>query len=154
MLFALSACAAVTPQGQNPTLTAPNGDVTRPKPRPASLAPPPSSSAVTAEQFDTTTGAERVAATQTSADAGGEALLGQSIVTLGAPAKPGFWLETPLVTAPRSGRVVAIASGESVLVDLIPIEGPLGAGSRISLAALRLLNVGLTGLHEMQIFGR
>jgi len=34
----------------------------------------------------------------------------------------------------------------------VPITGPDGAGSRISLAALRLLNVGLAGLHELDVF--
>ncbi len=153
MCLGISACA-LTSDIEKPAETMPDPDVVRPKPRPASLAPPPPQNATTVEQFDTTTGAEREAATEVAADTGGETLLGQSIVTLGAPAKPGFWLETPLVSTPRPGRVVATATGESVLVDLIPIDGPDGAGSRISLAALRLLGVGLAGLHEMQVYGR
>ncbi len=128
-------------------------DVVRPKPRPASFAPLPSENAVTVEDFDTTSSAERTAASAT-ADANTEEDLGQTIATLGSPATPGFWLETPLVSQRRPGRVVAVENGESVLVELIPVDGPAGAGSHLSLAALRLLGVGLTGLHELLVFGR
>ncbi|MCB1356318.1 MAG: D-galactarate dehydratase [Maritimibacter sp.] len=118
-------------------------------PRPGAAALP-GAGAVTAEQFDTTTAEERAAAA-----AGGPsgALLGRTVATLGNPADPGFWLETPLVDAPRQGRAVAVSSGRSVQLELRPTGGAAGSGSRISLPALRLLDVGLTGLHELDVFG-
>ncbi|HCQ67638.1 MAG TPA: hypothetical protein DIU07_21975, partial [Rhodobacteraceae bacterium] len=106
--------------------------------------------AVTAEQFDTTTAEQRAAAA--SGAAGGEARVGRTVATLGNPADPGFWLETPLVDVVRAGRVVAVTTGKSVQVELRPIAGDPGAGSRISLPALRLLEIGLTGLHELDVF--
>lgn len=126
-------------------------DVTRPTRRPAHLAPPPPDTAVTVEQFDTTTQEERVAASQVTV-AADNAALGRTVATLGNPAETGFWLETPLVSQVTQGHVVSAATGERVAVELRPIEGPDGAGSRISLAALRLLNVGLAGLHELDVF--
>ncbi len=112
----------------------------------------PVAGAVTAEAFDTTTEAERAAATAGPTGAG--AALGRTVATLGNPADPGFWLETPLVDRVRPGRAVAAANGKAVQLELRPIDGAPGAGSRISLAALRLLGVGLTGLHELEVFGR
>jgi hypothetical protein len=128
---------------------APAAGQVRPMPRPGG-ASMPGAGAVTAEQFDTTTEAERAAAL--AGPVGGEARVGRTVATLGNPADPGFWLETPLVSTARPGRVVAVATGESVQVELRPIEGDPGAGSRISLPALRLLGVGLTGLHELDVF--
>lgn len=152
--LSLTGCAIFEPRNGDSAALAPGGNVLRPKPRPTSMAPTPSAGARTAEAFDTTSDAERQAATNVSRDVSGERDLGQSIVSLGSPAQSGFWLETSLVTAATPGRVVALATGESVLVELLPMDGPAGAGSRISLAALRLLGVGLTGLHEMQIYER
>ncbi len=129
---------------------APGLETPRPVARPGSGPVAPARDAVTVEQFDTTSEAERAAAADAGAT-GGEVALGRTIATLGSPAKPGFWLETPLVSAPAKGRVVA-ANGESVLVDLLPLDAPTGAGSHISLAALRLLGIGLTGLHELSVF--
>lgn len=125
----------------------------RPHARPSDLditarvAPP--KSARTVEEFDTTTKAERTAATeksQVSKD------LGATVIGLGDPTQPGFWLKTPLVKTARKGLVSVVASGKSVQVDLIPIEGPKTAGSRISLAAIRLLGVPLTALSEVEVF--
>jgi hypothetical protein len=76
------------------------------------------------------------------------------VATLGNPADPGFWLETPLTDRVRPGRVVAVETGAAVQLELRPIDGPAGAGSRISLAALRLLGVGLAGLHELDVFAQ
>lgn len=152
-LVSVAGCA-ILPRGADAQMNAPAGPTgPRPKPRPSSFAPPPPADATSAEDFDTTTTAERDAASAASADPSAEQALGQTIASLGSPAQPGFWLETPLVTARRPGRVVA-SNGESALVDLIPIQGESGAGSRLSLAALRLLGIGLTGLHEIQVFVR
>ena len=129
----------------------PDENTPRPVPRDGETAAAPPEDAVTVEDFDTTTSAERAAAVEGAADDQTGVPLGKTIATLGSPARPGFWLETPLVRRQAKGRVVA-ASGKSVLVDLIPLDAPTGTGSRISLAALRLLGEGLGGLHELQVF--
>lgn len=146
----LSACAMALPTGTGmPAGQTPDETTPRPAPRPTAHAAPPED-AVTVEQFDTTTAEERAAAATAAAPVE-ELVLGRTIATLGSPTRPGFWLETPLVTAPGKGRVVSTETGESVLVDLIPLDAPAGAGSRISLAALRLLAVSLGGLHELTV---
>lgn len=107
----------------------------------------------TVEQFDTTTEAERqiaVAAAEPAEDA--EAALGSTIATLGDPSDPGLWLATPLVSEARPGRLAL--GDQSVLVELRPIPGAETAGSRISLPAIRLLGAPLTGLTEIEVFGR
>ncbi|MDT8329037.1 MAG: hypothetical protein RQ750_16965 [Roseovarius sp.] len=101
--------------------------------------------------LDTTTAKERAAAVAVAAKAGARDL-GVTIASLGAPSEPGFWLKTPLVTAPAKGRVDYGANGKSVAVDLIPLAGPEGAGSRMSLAAFRLLEAPLTGLPEVRVY--
>lgn len=116
---------------------------------PAPLAP---KGARTAEQFDTTTAEQRAAALAAPA-AAKESKLGSSIASLGDPASPGFWLETPLVSKVQQGRVVHPKSGASVQVELRPISGSAGSGSRISLPAMRLLGVPLTDLAEIEVFG-
>ncbi len=146
----LGACAMFPPSGERgPEAQRPDATTPRPAPRPAGHEAPPEN-AVTVEDFDTTTAAERAAATAAPAAAEGVPL-GVTIATLGSPTRPGFWLETPLVSAPAKGRVVATETGKSVLVDLIPLDAPAGAGSRLSLAALRLLGVPLGGLHELKV---
>ena len=136
-------------------------DQTRPQSRPQSgpqsgLAQaalrPPSAAARTVEQFDTTTQAERQAAVVAASAPVEGASLGLTLASLGDPAKPGIWLETPLVAKAGPGRVVYPGSGKSVLVDLIPINGPKTAGSRMSLAAMRLIDAPLTGLPEVEVF--
>ncbi len=146
-LLGLVGCANLG--GPSDADLAPADGQIRPMPRPGDGVIPPEG-AITAEQFDTTTEAERAAAA--AGPDGGEARVGRTVATLGNPADPGFWLETPLVTTVQSGRVVAVANGASVQLELRPIAGDPGAGSRISLPALRLLEVGLTGLHELDVF--
>lgn len=113
--------------------------------------PPPPPSANTAAEFDTTSDAEKQAALAPPEPAG-EKRLGETIATLGNPTDPGFWLETPLVSSVTQGRVEATANGKSVSLELRPIPGADGAGSRISLPALQLLEVGLAGLHELVVY--
>lgn len=146
----LSGCSLIG--GQPPDLSPPEG-MTRPMPRPGGGGVMAPGGAATADAFDTTTPAERAAA-MAAPEPAGEAKLGRTIAALGSPAKPGFWLETPLVAQVRPGRVVALANGKSVQVELRPTGGEAGAGSRISLPALRLLEVGLTGLHEVEVFAK
>ena len=106
--------------------------------------------AKTAEQFDTTSTAQRQAAAAAPVPAGGA--LGDTIASLGDPADPGFWLETPLVTTTQQGHVVSKATGKSAQVELRPIAGPATAGSRISLPALRLLGLSLTDLPDLRVY--
>lgn len=163
LLLALPGCAALTarlPGG------APPGAAVAPEPRPqpstaqvesvaaARLAAP--RGARTAEQLDTTTEAERAAAVaEADAPAGAaEERLGTTVASLGDPADPGFWIATPLVAQARPGRVVYPATGEAALVELRPAGGPASGGSRLSLPAMRALGAPLTGLPEVEVFGR
>ncbi|WP_136442362.1 hypothetical protein [Pacificoceanicola onchidii] len=124
----------------------------RPEARPDGVtAPPPPPEARTVEEFDTTTAEDRAEAAAPPEPAG-EKSLGTTVASLGDVAKPGFWLETPLVSAPGKGRVVNPATGKSAQVDLIPIEGPATAGSRISLAAMRLIEAALTDLPTLEVY--
>ena len=109
-------------------------------------APPPPENARTVEDFDTTSAAERTAAAATG---DGGALLGRTVASLGDPAKPGFWMTTPLVTFERPGRIEYPQKGTKVEVTLIPSDG---ASSRVSLAALRLLDAPLADLSELDVF--
>ncbi len=121
----------------------------RPAARPAGVAAKPAATAHTAEQFDTTTPEQRAEAETAS---GRARKLGVTIASLGNPAEAGFWIKTPLVSKAGKGRVEYPATGKSVAVDLIPIDGQKSAGSRVSLAALRLLGAPLTGLPELIVY--
>lgn len=105
----------------------------------------------TVEEFDTTTAGERIAAVQAANDAG-ETLLGTTVASLGNATKGGFWLETPLVSVPQKGRVHYGPSGKSVALDLLPVDGLVSGGSRLSLAAMRPLEVPLTGLVQVAVY--
>lgn len=78
--------------------------------------------------------------------------LGVTVASLGDPGREGFWIETPLVSTPGMGRVTYEKTGRTVKVELIPISGPATAGSRLSLAAMRLLDAPLTGLPEVKLY--
>ncbi|KPU84109.1 hypothetical protein JI58_05810 [Marinosulfonomonas sp. PRT-SC04] len=121
----------------------------RPAARPDTGVAKPVKTARTVEQFDTTTVAQR---SKAAAPTSGGRKLGATVGSLGNPTEPGFWLKTPLVTVAGKGRVEYPANGKSVAVDLIPIDGPKTAGSRVSLAALRLLGAPLTGLPELVVY--
>ncbi len=124
---------------------------TRPQSRPGALDTAerrPPETARTVDEFDTTTAEERQVAAAVPAAVSAETALGTTIVSLGDPVRPGFWLETPLVSAAGTGRVVYPETGQSVQVDLSPSD----SGSRMSLPAMRLIGVPLTGLVEVQVF--
>ena len=144
----LAACGPLSLTG--PQATATDAAQTRPQSRPEVLETAqrrPPASARTAEEFDTTTEEERVAAASPASEAQ-ERSLGTTVVSLGDPARPGFWLETPLVSSVVTGRVVNPENGQSSQVELSPSE----SGSRMSLSAMRLIGVPLTGLAEVQVF--
>ena len=152
MGLALAGCAQLGLAPQTP-LSSSEGQL-RPQARPGGEAIAmrvPPETARTVEDFDTTTQQEREAASA-PVQVAGERLLGTTIVSLGDPARPGFWVETPLVSSTTTGRVEFAATGKSSRVDLIPIDGPATAGSRMSLATMRLIGVPLTGLAEVQVF--
>ena len=129
------------------------GDM-RPVARPDGQGIRPADNATSVEEFDTTTQAERQAALTPQNAGVVEQNLGSTVASLGNPTDPGFWLETPLVSTKRPGRVVYGVTGTSVAVDLIPIAGPNTGGSRISLPALRLLGAPLAGLPELTVYAR
>lgn len=107
-----------------------------------------SSSGQSAAALDTTTVAERRAA----AAAGGGTKVGSTVASLGDPTVEGFWARTPLVSAPAKGRLADPRTGASVAVDLKPLDGPKGAGSQVSLAAMRALGVSLTDLPHLDVY--
>jgi hypothetical protein len=158
-VLALSACAqlksAVAPKPSGDAVATPDETTaTRPQARPSALnttlkAPPVT--ARTVDQFDTTSVAEKKAAAQ-AAPVVQSNRLGLTVASLGSPADPGFWLETPLVDAVQAGRVVYPANGKSVAVELRPIAGPKTAGCRLSLPAMRVIEAPLTGLPEVEVF--
>lgn len=100
-----------------------------------------------ADALDNTSATELAKAENVS---GGNSL-GSTVASLGDVTEQGLWLKTPLVSAKTSGRIEA-AGGKSLAVTLIPIEGEASAGSRISLAAMRGLGLGLTDLPTLKVF--
>ncbi|WGW02539.1 hypothetical protein [Tropicibacter oceani] len=156
MAFGLSACGngifAAKPVSQTPPVAV-SDDQPRPQSRPETLsaAPKPPANARTVEDFDTTTAEERQQAAA-APEPVGERKLGETVASLGDVSKPGFWLETPLVSAATKGRILYPGSGKSAQVDLIPIDGPATAGSRISLAAMRLIEAPLTDLPTIEVY--
>lgn len=133
----------------------PAADQTRPRARPGTLdttVRKPPETARTVEDFDTTTDEQRAAAAADTPEPAAEQALGETVASLGDVAQPGFWLKTPLVSSPGKGRVLFAQTGKTAQVDLIPIDGPATAGSRMSLAAMRLLGAPLTGLPTVDVF--
>lgn len=153
--LALAGCAAFEEPAAPPDAAAAPEGMLRPQPRPAALdtsaAPAPPPSARTAEEFDTTDQATRAAAVAGAQEAGARRL-GTTIGALGSAAEPGIWIKTPLVTEVTPGRVDYPAAGTSIAVELRPSGGAPGAGSQVSLAAMRLLEAPLTGLPELVLF--
>ena len=139
----LAGCA----EGMAPAAQNPDGEIGSTT---AGTKPPDNASTV--EEFDTTTADQRTAAlaSQTAVTT----KIGTTIASLGNPTDAGFWMQTPLVSVRTPGRVVYPVTGTSVAVDLIPIDGPATGGSRISLAAMRLLGAPLTGLPELIVYSR
>lgn len=113
--------------------------------------PPPPSIARTEAALDTTTAQQRATAAAPTAAAQSSRSLGTTVATLGSPSEPGFWLKTPLVATQAQGRVANPATGKSSAVTLIPIDGQEGGGSRMSLAAMRLIGASLTDLAEVEV---
>jgi hypothetical protein len=127
-----------------------SGARTEPVPDPTHIAvegpAPPPADARSVEDFDTTTEEQRLAA---AAPSSGGQLLGMTVASLGDPSRPGFWIETELVTAAGKGRLVYPVNGKTVEVDLLPSAT---GSSRVSLAAFRLLEAPLTDLPVLEVY--
>ena len=148
----VSACSPVASVRPEPQVTAQPGEgQLHPVTRPEGVAVP-GAGARKVEEFDTTTAIDRSAALSEAASAGGAVALGVTVASLGSPTEPGFWLKTPLVTAPAKGKVIHAGTGKSVAVELIPIDGPETAGSRMSLSAMRLIEVPLSELLKVEVY--
>jgi len=165
LALALSGCAggfslrpaptSPAPEAPVSAILEPGEDVLRPAPRPGTTeavrtAAPLRAQGRTAEALDTTTASERAAATDATPGPAG-AVLGETLAGLGPPTEPGFWLRTGLVDRVRQGRVQT-AGGASLRLELRPSGNAPGAGSQISLAAIRALEAPLTQLLPLTVF--
>lgn len=153
LMLALSGCASLpfaNPFAPAETVTTAPASVPQQAASPAALRPPPAT-ARTAQAFDTTSPAQRAAAVAAAVAAPPAARAALTTVSLGDPAAPGLWLETPLVSQATTARVTVPATGKAAALDLRPISGPVTAGSRMSLAAMRLLGLPLTALTEVAV---
>ncbi|MDU8929009.1 hypothetical protein RXV86_16565 [Alisedimentitalea sp. MJ-SS2] len=150
-------CAQIQKETAKPMVVVADSGQIRPVARPVALKPAkrPPANARTVAQFDTTSREEKKAAeveAKQAQQSGEGRLLGRTVASLGDPADPGLWIKTPLVDAPAQGRVIYPVNGKGVQLDLIPIDGPKTAGSRISLAALRVIGAPLAGLPEVEVY--
>ncbi len=111
--------------------------------------PRPQAGANTVDALDTVTDEQRAAATAPPASAG--RALGEQTASLGDPTDPGIWMRTALVSERRSGRVEVAGTGNSATVELIPLDGE--GGAQLSLSAMRLLQIPLTDLPTVTVYG-
>ena len=81
----------------------------------------------------------------------GSAALGTTVASLGDPASPGLWMETPLTSREQTGQVAW--QGSTVTLTLRPSGGAPGSGSRLSLLAMQALGAPLTELIEVSVTG-
>lgn len=112
----------------------------------------------TPEDFDQDAAVRRVEVTTEGKPAptlaGGEERLGQVIASLGDPTAKGLWARTPLVKQARPGRLYSPKTGISVDVDLRPLPAGATGGTQVSFAVLQFLEVPLTDLPTLVVFGR
>jgi len=157
-LFKQREAAPVCVGNNCPTAEVAGPDTPRPQPRPLVEGTDAGSrpgargfvEGIAPDKLDKTTEVEKAAAT--TGPVGGEVRLGRTIASLGDVTRQGFWLKTPLVDKEAEGRIVLADTGNSVKVKLIPKGGDKGAGSQISLAAMRALEIPLTTLPELIVF--
>ncbi|MCC5989632.1 MAG: D-galactarate dehydratase [Pararhodobacter sp.] len=83
--------------------------------------------------------------------AGRGGLLGETLAGLGSPSEGGLWVRTGLVSSVQPGRVES-EGGATVEVELRPSGREPGAGSQISLEALRTLDLPLTQLATLRVY--
>lgn len=163
-ILSLSLLAACNPAAMTGTVSRPTSEAAAPAAVETALTPeqvseaaaitrapaPRQAARATAAQLDTTTVAQRAAAAE--APAAAETRLGTTVASLGDPTEGGFWIKTPLVSSRGIGRIVNPANGKSARVDLIPLDGPAGGGSQVSLPALQLIGVSLTDLPTIEVY--
>ena len=157
--LALSACAQLTdalqpraPAGIVDVLR-PDPDTLRPQPRPASAATQAVGVAGRSpDALDQTSPDERAAALAPSTER--TEALGDTLAALGGVSEPGLWLRTGLVTQVRQGRIELPDGSRSLRVELRPSGAPAGAGSQLSLAAFRSLDLPLTQLVSLRVFAQ
>ncbi|MET4127197.1 hypothetical protein [Roseovarius sp. MBR-6] len=114
--------------------------LTEPRPTPAPpAAPPPDEGVIERDEASVPPQPPRASLPATT------------IASLGNVREPGLWMRTPLVSVPMRGTVRDPATGRSVTLDLIPIAGAPGAGSRLSLGAYQALGLSLTALPELRV---
>ena len=75
-----------------------------------------------------------------------------TIASLGDPTTPGRWLRTPLVDTEFTGRVVVPRTGAQAYITLVPVPGPEGGGSQLSLDAMRALLLPFDELVELEVY--
>ena len=75
-----------------------------------------------------------------------------TIAGLGDPNKGGRWLETPLVDTEVTARVVVPKTGAQAYITLVPVSGPEGGGSRLSVDAMRALLIPFDELVELEVY--
>ncbi|PTW52090.1 hypothetical protein [Rhodovulum kholense] len=78
--------------------------------------------------------------------------LGVTTASLGDPNEAGFWAVTPLVDETRRGRLADPVSGASVQVELRPSDSSPGAGTRVSMEALRALGLPPISLTNLKVY--
>jgi len=120
-------------------------------PRERAADPQPDPTGAPPESAESDPASGETAVSDPSNDNSAPALPATTVASLGDVARPGLWMRTPLVRAPMRGRVTDAATGASVVLDLIPLDAPPGAGSRMSLAAYQRLNLPLTSLPELRV---
>ncbi|MEM9127297.1 MAG: hypothetical protein AAGB28_16020, partial [Pseudomonadota bacterium] len=90
---------------------------------------------------DTSTQVESAAYTQPATTTATWSGAKTTVAGLGDPTTPGRWMETPLVDTEVTARVVVPRTGAQAYITLVPVAGPEGGGSRLSLDAMRALLV-------------
>ncbi|WP_291737761.1 hypothetical protein, partial [Leisingera sp. F5] len=73
-----------------------------------------------------------------------------TVASLGDPSLPGLWMETPLVAAEQQA-LVRTSRNTQVVLTLKPAPGAESGGSRLSIGAMRALQLPLTELAEVQV---
>ncbi|MEM6727408.1 MAG: hypothetical protein AAF618_02800 [Pseudomonadota bacterium] len=76
---------------------------------------------------------------------------GRTLATLGNANETGQWLKTPLVSTQGPGRITSEVTGRTIDVLLIPLDGPVTGGSRISVAAMLGLGLELTSVAALTV---
>ncbi len=129
----------------------PGSDTPRPAPRPGG-AGGLGATGQSADALDRSTEAERIAALVPAAAGGRE--LGETLASLGGVSEAGMWLRTGLVREVTLGQVTLRDGSATLQVELRPSGAAPGAGSQLSLAAFRALDLPLTQLVRLRVATR